>query len=45
MMVKAYQGTVYKLPWVGAFAEKRTGIDSNIITPDAKGRQGEVLAC
>jgi len=25
LMVKAYQGTKYKLPWVGNFAEKRTG--------------------
>ena len=25
LMVKAYQGTKYKLPWAGDFAEKRTG--------------------
>jgi uncharacterized membrane protein len=25
LMVKAYQGKKYKLPWVGDFAEKRTG--------------------
>ena len=25
LMVKAYQGTKYKLPWSGDFAEKRTG--------------------
>jgi uncharacterized membrane protein len=24
LMVKAYQGTHYKLPWAGEFAEKRT---------------------
>ena len=25
LMVKAYQGTKYKLPWAGDFAEKRVG--------------------
>ena len=25
LMVKAYQGTMYKLPWTGDFAEKRSG--------------------
>ena len=25
LMVKAYQGTIYKLPWAGDFAEKRSG--------------------
>ena len=25
LMVKAYQGTIYKLPWAGDFAEKRAG--------------------
>ena len=25
LMVKAYQGTKYKLPWTGNFAEKRAG--------------------
>ena len=25
LMVKAYQGTKYKLPWAGNFAEKRAG--------------------
>ena len=25
LMVKAYQGTMYKLPWAGDFAEKRLG--------------------
>lgn len=25
LMVKAYQGNKYKLPWAGDFAEKRTG--------------------
>ena len=25
LMVKAYQGIKYKLPWVGDFAEKRAG--------------------
>ncbi len=25
LMVKAYQGTRYKLPWAGNWAEKRTG--------------------
>ena len=25
LMVKAYQGTKYKLPWAGDFAEKRSG--------------------
>jgi uncharacterized membrane protein len=25
LMVKAYQGTKYKLPWAGDFAERRTG--------------------
>jgi len=25
LMVKAYQGVKYKLPWAGDFAEKRTG--------------------
>ena len=25
LMVKAAQGTMYKLPWVGDFAEKRSG--------------------
>ncbi len=25
LMVKAYQGTRYKLPWAGNFAEKRSG--------------------
>ena len=25
LMVKAYQGTKYKLPWAGNFAEKRSG--------------------
>ena len=25
LMVKAYQGMKYKLPWAGDFAEKRTG--------------------
>ena len=25
LMVKAYQGTLYKLPWAGDFAEKRVG--------------------
>ncbi len=25
LMVKAYQGTKYKLPWAGEFAEKRSG--------------------
>ena len=25
LMVKAYQGTKYKLPWAGDFAEKRAG--------------------
>lgn len=25
LMVKAYQGTRYKLPWAGSFAEKRSG--------------------
>ncbi len=25
LMVKAYQGTMYKLPWAGDFAEKRVG--------------------
>ena len=25
LMVKAYQGTKYKLPWAGNIAEKRTG--------------------
>ena len=27
LMVKAYQGTKYKLPWAGDFAEKRSGYD------------------
>ncbi len=25
LMIKAYQGTKYKLPWAGDFAEKRSG--------------------
>jgi uncharacterized membrane protein len=25
LLVKAYQGTTYKLPWAGDFAEKRVG--------------------
>jgi len=25
LMVKAYQGTMFKLPWAGDFAEKRAG--------------------
>ncbi len=25
LMIKAYQGTMYKLPWVGNLAEKRAG--------------------
>ena len=25
LMIKAYQGVKYKLPWAGDFAEKRTG--------------------
>ena len=25
LLVKAYQGTMYKLPWAGDFAEKRVG--------------------
>ncbi len=25
LMVKAYQGTMFKLPWAGNFAEKRAG--------------------
>ncbi len=28
LMVKAYQGTKYKLPWAGDFAEKRSGLEA-----------------